>query len=186
MNEVLKTISERYSCRGYTGIPVPDDQLLAIADSALCSPSAMGLAPWHIVIVKDTNLIAEMDRYGLEYLHRNDTAVYERFMTRGGDLFYGAPRMIVVAARPDDSGQISEIDCGIVAQNIALAATSLGVANVICGIAAVCFTGDGKQYFEDKLSFPAGYQFGISVLLGYEKLPGKAHTPDLSKITIVE
>ena len=186
MNETLQNIQKRYSCRGYTDVPVPDDLLHAIAYSGLCAPSTMGSEPWHIVIVKDEALIAEMQEYALGYLQENIPSAYDRCMSRGGKLFYDVRRMIFVAQRPDADGQTPELDSGIVTQNMVLAATSLGVANVICGIARFCFTGDRKEVYEKRLGFPEGYVFGMSLLLGYEKEAGAPHQPDESKITVIE
>jgi len=78
-------------------------------------------------------------------------------------------------------------DCGIVAENIALAAASLGIDSLICGFTAFSFAGDKNREFKNRLGFPEGYEIGIGVLLGYaENHGGKPHTPDLSKISVIE
>ena len=75
------------------------------------------------------------------------------------------------------------LDCGIVSENIALAASSLGIDNLICGLARFSFTGEKGAAFKRRLRFPDGYEFGMAVLLGTAASPGgKPHEPDLSKI----
>ena len=116
-----------------------------------------------------------------------DTGMYDRIMSRGGKIYYNAPCMIVVPIAKAEPAGAELLDCGIVAENIALAATSLGIGNLICGLAAFSFAGEKHDELKERLGFPEGYEIGIAVLLGYAANPGgKPHEPDLSKITIVE
>jgi len=78
------------------------------------------------------------------------------------------------------------IDCGIISQNIALAATSLGIDNLICGFAGLCFAGNKKEHFKEMLGFPEGYEFGVSVLLGYADKKSNPHELDFSKVSVIE
>jgi len=75
----------------------------------------------------------------------------------------------------------------MVVQNIALAATSLGIESLICGLATFSFTGEKGAELKRLLAFPEGYELGLAVLLGYAASPGgKPHTLDLSKISVIE
>lgn len=187
MNDTLNTIAKRYSCRGYTDDMPPDAQLDAIAQAAIQAPSGMNLQPWQIIVVKDKQLIADMEAEGMRVLAAmDDQAFYERIQARGGRLFYNAPCMIVVAIKPPDPNGSELIDCGIVTQNIMLAATSLGIDNVCCGFVGIAFTEQKAAAFSERLQFPKGYIYGMSVLLGYGTEPGAPHVTDPSKITLVE
>lgn len=182
MNEVLKTISQRYSCRDYSNVLPPDDVLNAIAEAAIQSPSAMNNQPWHIIVVKNKELLNDLDREALYILSKmEDQSAYQRMMSRGGRLFYNAPCMYLILKKPG-----SDLDCGIVSQTIALAATSLGLSNVICGLAGLSFSGSRCEEFKIRLSMPKDYEFGMSVLVGMPKAKGTPHIPDKSKISIIE
>ncbi len=173
MNEVLNTIANRYSCRSYTDQTVEREKIEAIALAAIQAPSAVNKQPWQIIVIKDKALINEMDVYGMTQL---DEASHQRIMGRGGKLFYNAPLMMVIAKNGN-----KDLDCGIVAQNITLAATSLGLGNVVCALAGAVFNHD--KY---KKLLPKDYEFAISVLIGYPAHPnGSAHEVDLSKITYI-
>lgn len=187
MNETLQVIAKRYSCRDYKEEMPADELLRAIAGAAAAAPSGMNRQGWQIIVVKDRELIHEMEAEAMSYLEsQEDKSTYNRIMDRGGKLFYGAPCMIVVAIDPTQYAA-SLIDCGIVCQNIALAATSLGLANVICGLTGTAFaSGNRSEEFSNRLGFPKGYAFGISVLLGYENTTKPPHTPDPEKITFIE
>ncbi len=186
MNETLKVIAERYTCRDYRGEMPPDELLRAIAAAAVQAPSGMNRQAWRVIVVKNGELMREMEKEGMARLAAlEDQALYSRIMERGGRLFYGAPAMIVV---PIDPAQYAPalMDCGILCENIALAATSLGIANVICGLTGFAFSGDRAEEFQRRLGFPEGYAFGCSVLLGYANTTRAPHTPDMDKISFVE
>ncbi|MCL2158201.1 MAG: nitroreductase family protein, partial [Oscillospiraceae bacterium] len=68
MNETLKTIAERYSCRDFTGEPLSDNQIKAIVEAALAAPSAVNRQPWHVIAVSDKALIDELDSEGMAVL----------------------------------------------------------------------------------------------------------------------
>lgn len=185
MNETLKTIQARYSCRSYTDQPVEPEKLEAIAQAATQAPSGMNVQPWKIIIVRDKKLVNEMDAEGIRVMKSmEDQSAYERIMGRGGKLFYNAPAMAIITIDPSAS-HLAMLDCGIVTQNIALAATSLGLGSVICAMANIPLSGDKGADFKKRLGFADGQVFGMAVLLGYEKAPGTAHAPDLSKISFV-
>lgn len=182
MNETLQTIKNRYSCRSFTGEPLENEDMEAIALAAVQAPSAMNKQPWQIIVLKDKALIDKMDALVMEHLKsREDKIMYERMMGRGGKLFYNAPCIFYVVKK---IGQ-KDLDCGIVAQNIALAATSLGLGNVICGMARMPLELEKDGEFSSVI-IPEGYEFSTSVLVGKPtQATGTPHEPDLNKIKYI-
>ena len=182
MNETLNTIRRRYSCRAYDGRLPEKEKLEALAFAAVQSPSGMNRQPWQIIVITNKSLIEEMDAEGMRILaEAEDKTVYDRFMSRGGTLFYNAPCMYLILKR---SG--TDMDAGIVCENIALAATSLDLGSVICGMAALPFNGPKGDLYMKKLGFSDGWEFGVAVLVGYGTTENIPHTPDTSKIHYVE
>ncbi len=181
MNETLKTIQNRYSCRSFTGEAIEQEKLEAIALAGVQSPSAMNQQPWEIVVIRDKSLIDEMDAAVMEMLSKQeDKSTYDRMMSRGGKLFYNAPCMYVIAKKVG-----TDLDCGIVTENIALAASSLGLGNVICGLMRLVFDTPQGENFKAKI-ISEGYEFGMSVLVGYAtNNEGTPHVPDVSKIKYI-
>ncbi len=187
MNETLNVIAKRYACRDYKSELPSDEILQAIAEAAIQAPSGMNRQGWRIIVVKDQQLIKDLESEGMSYLSSlEDKSAYHRIMDRGGKLFYGAPCMIVVAIDPRDFSS-AVLDCGIVCENIALAATSLGLGNVICGLTGTAFASSVRgEEFTKRLKFPEGYAYGCSVLLGYANTAKEPHVPDQDKIIVVE
>lgn len=181
MNETLQTIKNRYSCRSYTGTPVEREKIEAIAMAGVQSPSAMNMQPWEIIVIQDKALIDEVDIATMDMLSKkDDKSTYERIMSRGGKIFYNTPCIFVIAKKAD-----ADLDCGIVSENIALAASSLGLGNVICGLMRLAFSTEKGAEFEKKI-IPEGYEFGMSVLVGYAaEENGTPHSVDMSKIKYI-
>jgi nitroreductase len=187
MNETLKTIANRYSCRRFTDRAVPDADLRAIAEAAVQSPSGMNRQFWRIAVVKNKRLLDDMDAEGMRVMSElPDKAMYEHLLSRGGKLFYNARSMVFIAIKEAYPKGAELIDLGIVAQTVCLAATSLGVDNCQCGFTAFCFAGGRAQEFKTRLKLPEGYECGLGVLLGYAGEQGKPHAPDKAKITFIE
>jgi nitroreductase len=184
MNETLKTIARRYSCRSYDGGRMPEKSTLeAIALAAVQSPSGMNRQPWRIVVITDKKFIDEMDDVSMKIIAGyEDKSMYDRFMERGGKMFYDAPCMFLILKKPG-----ADLDIGIVTENIALAAESLGLGNVICGMAGIALNQDSAKGEEFKkkagfYNFGEGWEFGMTVLAGYAKEAKAPHEPDMSKI----
>jgi len=182
MNETLKTIMERYSCRDFTDAPLTDAQIMSLAEAAVAAPSGMNRQPWQVIVVTDKALINELDAEGMGILAAaEDKSGYERMMSRGGKLFYNAPCIIIAASKGANA-----MDCGILIENVALAAHSLGLGNVICGMAGVPLSGPHGDELKKRLQFPAGYEYSIAILVGTPKNSKEPHERDMGKVTFIK
>lgn len=188
MLSTIEAIHTRYSCRAFKDEMPTDEQLTMIAKAGVAAPSGMNRQNWRVIVVKNKALLADLEAEGMKNLAAlPDKGIYERIMSRGGRLYYNTPCMVVIAIPGDSSASAEMLDCGIVTENIALAATSLGLDSLICGLAAFSFAGERGAEFKERLGFPQGYEIGIAVLVGYAQNPGgKPHEMDMSKVSWVE
>lgn len=184
MNDVLKVIGERYSCRSYDGRMPEKEKLDTIALAALQAPSAMNLQPWHVAVVANKAVIDELDAEAMAILAADPDrkAIYQRMMDRGGKIYYNAPAIFLVWQQP---GEVAALDAGIVTQNIALAATSLGLGSVICRLVNIPLNGPGGNDHKAELGCPEGYEFGMAVLVGYATGSGTPHAPEMDKVEYI-
>jgi len=183
MNETLKNIAGRYSCRDFAEAPLTDAQVYELVGAALAAPSAMNRQPWHVSVVTDKALIDELDREGMALLAaEEDKTAYERMVSRGGKLFYNAPCLIVITS---DGSAYAALDCGIMCQNLALAAQSLGLGSCIVGMLRVPLSGPRGPEFKKRLKFQDGYDFSISILVGQAASGRAPHELDRGKVTFV-
>jgi len=184
MNDILKAIAERNSCRDFADTPLTEEQLSTLVDAALAAPSARNLQPWHVIVITDKALIDEMDADGMKVLAaQEDKSSFEQFTARGGKLFYNAPCMFVVVS---DGSTYAAIDSGILCQNVVLAAHSLGLGSVICGMARIPLGSSRGAEFKKRLRFPDGYDYTMAVLVGTANSGKEPHEHDMGKITYIK
>ena len=116
MNEVIKAMLERRSCRSYEARQVEEDALQQILLAGTYAASGMGRQAAKIVVVQDAETI--------EQLRRMNAAVMG---TPDADPFYGASTVCIVLADPDVRTWTE--DGSLVMGNLMLAASTLGVAS---------------------------------------------------------
>ena len=126
MNETLKTLIERRSCRSYKSDPVPQEILDRILEAGTYAATGMGR--------QSPIMIAVTDRETRDRLSRMNAAV----MGANNDPFYGAPVVIVVLA--DRNVGTYLYDGSLVMGNLMNAAHALGVAS--------CWIHRAKEEFE--------------------------------------
>lgn len=157
MNEVIKNIMERRSCRSFDPNRMPTTDLIQqIAEAGTWSPTSRGQQ--HPIIIAVTN--KEMrDR-----ISRMNAAV----MGADSDPFYGAPCMLIVLVKESENAMY---DGPIVMQTMMLAAHSLGLNTCWIHRAKEEFESEeGKQILKD-LGIDGNY-IGIGhVALGYANAP---------------
>jgi len=186
MNETLKIIKERYSCRDFEEQLPTEEQLTAVTQAAIQSPSGMNRQFWHVIVVTNKELISEMEKEGLDNLRNLNESFYQHIISRNGTLFYHAPCMVFFAIKTAQPTGAELIDLGVIAQTTVLAATSTGLASLHCGNVAFAFAGSKNEYFKKRLGFPDDYECGMAVLLGYAKSTSMPHEPNQSKISYIK
>lgn len=175
-NAVLKAIADRRSNRGYAPRQLTEEELSAVMLAAVQAPSARNTQPWHFSIVQNAALLKEFsDDYNR--LQKADP---------GRDiLFFGAPTVIFISTPVEAPTRFSQIDCGIAAQNIALAAHSIGLGSVILGRPMDVFLSENGARYAAAFGFPEGYAFAIAVAVGEPTVSKEAHVVREGMITRV-
>lgn len=164
MNETIKTIKERRSVRTYKGKPVEKEKIEEILECGLMAPNAMHLQPWKFVVLQNKELIGEIARRIKDKLIDDPkySRIKERVKTKPDPIFYNAPLVIFILG--DKQNHWSTLDCSYAAENMMLAAHSLGLASCPIGIAS--HIKEEKDLIE-KLGFDENYELIITLVLGY-------------------
>ena len=184
-NETLNLISARRSHRAYEKTPLTKEQLDALLKAAVESPSAVNRQPWHFTVVRNQELLNEMNEAVWEQMmKRNPEMRSPRFQDKDFHVFYHAPTVIVISGMPDN--HYTEIDGGIAVENIALAAESLDLGSVILGMPRDAFLGERADYFRKALKFPEGWDFVIAIAIGVPKDTKEAHPLKEDRIAFVD
>lgn len=183
-NEVLMTIENRRAHRAYEPKQLSEDQLQAIINAALASPSAVNAQPWHFSVVQDQDLLNRIHQESRTVAMKREAGKRSpRYDDPTFQVFYHAPTVIFLSGNL--SNPYAKMDCGIAVQNIALAAKSLGLGSVILGLPADAFLGDAKEELEQKLQFPEGYGFQIAISIGIATDTKAAHEKHPEKVSII-
>jgi nitroreductase len=183
-NAVLDNIYRRRSVRNFSDKEIPDEIIKELIRAGTYAPTAMNQQPWRFVVVKNRQLVAEYDErakrdFIAAYKDSNIPALsgYLRNMAKPEmRLFYGAPVLILVFATPD---VVNDHDCALAAENMMLAAQSLGIGS--CWIGLAIGLGSDKEFLRE-IGVPAGHKLVAPLIFGYparENLRAPARNADV-------
>ncbi|MEM2273321.1 MAG: nitroreductase family protein [Candidatus Bathyarchaeia archaeon] len=180
MNEIIRVIKSRRSIRKFKSDPIPEDFLGEIMECAILAPNARNQQKWHFTVIQNKEVIAKMARILRENLLNSGIDFFvERAKDPSFDPFGGAPTVILVTA--DKSARFVEFDCAAAAENIMIAAESLGLGSHVMAITEFIFTSEEGKKLKKELGVPEGYEHICTVALGYkdEHPPPKPRRKDV-------
>jgi nitroreductase len=161
-NETLCTIYQRRAIRQYKDKPVPTDIIDQLIDAGRMAPSAINKQPWRFYVLtqkqqiqtfsKDISKVAEKL---FHMSHGVDVSRTEDF------IFHGAPVVIFITAPRDN--EWAPLDIGMCAQNIMLAARSIGLDTCPVGLAKFI---EQTPVYSD-LKVPKDEKVMLAVIVGY-------------------
>lgn len=112
-NQTLETIFNRKSVRKYTERPVEKEKLETLVRAGMAAPSSRDRRPWEFLIVTDRDLLDKM----------GDGLPLARMLKE-------TKQAIIVCGDTVKSENAWQLDCSAAAQNILLAAESMGLGAV--------------------------------------------------------
>jgi len=158
--EVYDCIRSRLTVRNFKPDPVPDWVLTKMLRAARWAPSARNRQPWHFVVVRIRERLAELGR-----------------IASTGSFIAEAPLAIAVVM---ENANRPELDAGRALQQMELAAWSEGVGGCVAGI-----RGEESQRVKELLEIPNEMELITVMAFGYPtdsaKSGGKRRKP-LSQI----
>ena len=165
MNEVLKVLENRRSCRNFKPDMVKQEELKAIIKAGTYAATGMGKQSPIIIAVTNKEL-----RDAMAEENRKIGGWKEGF-----DPFYGAPVVLVVLANKDIPTYI--YDGALVMGNLMNAAESLGVGSIWIHRAKEEFDSEFGKDLLKKLGIEGNYEGIGHCALGYAAEPSKAAAP---------
>ena len=177
-NAVIENIMARRSIRKYKDQAVSRETMDTILKCGINAPNGQNKQSWEIRVVDNPAIMDEIK----ENMAKGNPNL-DAEMVKG--CFRGAPVMVFIAR--DLSYDFSAYDCGLLAENMMLSATSLGVGSICLG-SPVRFIKDSSEsaaIFE-RLGFSEGYELCLCVGFGYADESPEAKPRDWSKVKYVE
>lgn len=158
-------MKSRVSVRDFLPQKVTEEQQKVLEQAALLAPTSLNLQQQRFYFITNQDIINKMTE-GVKRVskQRCELDYLERLSRRNGKVFFGAPLVIVIAV--NKSNNYIDVDAGIAAQNIALAAKEEGLDSVIMAAPDRIFIGSESKEFEELLGFDEGYRFAIALAVG--------------------
>ena len=183
----MEAIKSRRAIRSYEDKPVPESAIETILEAATYAPSAINIQPWKFTIVTSKSEMKKLSDIAKPALLRTLpdvgnvalSALKKSLNDPLYNIFYNAPLLIFVAGA---KGRYDIYDCTMAAQNMMLAAYSLGIGSCWIGT-AVGLANEPKTKAE--LGVPEDHQVHSAIIFGYPKngfpqAPPK-HPPEILK-----
>ncbi|MGD9364384.1 MAG: nitroreductase family protein [Desulfobacteraceae bacterium] len=168
MNETISVIKQRRSIRRFDARQITMDALNAILEAALYAPSATNQQKWHFSVVQNKAMLKKMVQ--ITKTNKLNSEVPFLIQKAGNDdyhTYYHAPTVVIVSG--DQQAKFIMFDCAAAAQNIALAAASLGIGSCIMTSAGFLFASEEGCAMKKELGIPEGYEHVCSIAMGYHK-----------------
>ena len=176
---VIETIMTRRSVRNYKQEPVDREQMAKILECGMYAPSAMNMQPWAVRVVDAPDFIEGVTNIALE--QNPELKEQEGFR----NLFRNAPTVAFIAC-PVESYS-GEFDCGLLSENMMLAAWSMGIGSCCLGSVVPVMNSEAAKPYLERLQFPKEYKLMLAIAFGYPE-PNSTQEPerDLTKAYYIE
>lgn len=178
-NQVIETIMARRSVRKYLPQPVNWDTMQVILDCGINAPNGQNKQSWAIRVVDNPEFINGL------------TEVYKKANPKAAEdpnfrnMFRNAPTVVFIAN--DTAYDFSQVDCGLLGENMILSAWSMGIGSCCLG-GPIRFmkTDPGAAEYLKRLNIPEGYDLLYCIAFGYPDESPAAKPRDASKVMFVE
>ena len=167
---MLDVLRSRRSVRTYKSQPVAKEQVDALLEAVLRSPSSRGFKPWEFIVVSDLQLIKKL----------------ALAKAQGSAFLARAPLAVVVIADTGKSDVWVE-DCAIAAIILQLTAETLGLGSCWAQIRNRPHreSVSAEEYLRELFALPEHFAVECVIGIGYpdeEKIPHPAESLDYSKV----
>lgn len=153
----METICARKSVRTYTGEQITAEELNTILKSANAAPVGLGQYDGvHLTVITNKELLEKIDKAGARMFGKPDIHP-----------LYNAPMLVMVSAKmPPEDGMrnVTYSNAAIIVQNMALAATELGVG--ACHIWGATTATLNDPDILKNLNLPEGFAPCCAITLG--------------------
>jgi nitroreductase len=176
INPVIEAIKSRRAIRSYEDRQVPGSAIQTLLEAATYAPSAINVQPWKFTIITNKDemkrlsdkakpaLIRSLPDVGDEGL----VGLKKRLSDPQYNIFYNAPLLIFVSGA---KSPYTVYDCSMAAQNMMLAAYSLGIGS--CWIGTAVYTANDPKV-KPSLGIPEDHEVYAAIIFGYAKDAPKA------------
>jgi nitroreductase len=177
---IMEAIYRRCSVRSYSPERLDEDTIRTLLAAAVRAPTAVHAEPWAFAILQDRSALKRLsDRAKPLFLEE----VHRAHLDRGGhaldifaspdfNIFYDAGTLIIICGKP--MGPFVVADCWLAAENLMLAAFSMGLGTCVIGSTVPALN---TREIKAELEIPAEFTAIAPIIVG---VPG-GETPRTSR-----
>lgn len=168
-NPVIETIMSRRSIRAYKDQAVPRELLDQVVECGIWAPNAMNAQMWEVRVVTSQEWINGATEAVKKSAESGSPAAKQFEDPAFKNIFRNAPAVIFIGHKvTDQPGAFTQVDCGLMAENMMLAAKSLGLGTVCMASPVATFLKQpvGEPFLK-QLGFSEGYEPLICIGIGY-------------------
>jgi nitroreductase len=183
-NQVVDCIMSRRSIRAYKPEQIKDEELKTILECAINAPSARNSQPWEVRVMQNKDAIENLNKEVIADMIEKRPEAKERFADENASVFFHAPTLLVVAY--DTTQYWGQSDCGMLVQNVLLAAESMNIGSCAVGCCREYINSPKAADFVKSLNLPENYVVYLTVTLGYKAENPDAKPRDDKKVAYME
>ncbi len=182
-NPVIENILSRRSIRAYQERPVNRDTMDLILKCGINAPSGMNRQPWEIRVTDNPEFINGTTRLYVEQM--KDDPRWSSMISDPSfkNMYRNAPTVVFIATPTD---RPSGLDCGLMIENMLLAANALGVGSCCLGGPVNFLKSDIVAPYYDRLGFSEDMELILAIAFGYPAEAPDAKPRDASKVAWVD
>ena len=178
-NEVIETIRSRRSIRQYQDRAVNRDTMQLILDCGILAPNGMNKQSWEVRVVDNPDFIS-----GITEVYKKANPSVEKD-PKFRNMFRNAPTVAFIAHDP--GYDCSQIDCGLLGENMILSAWSMGIGSCcLAGPVRFMNTHPEAASYLQRLGFSEGYELLYCITFGYPDEAPAAKPRLREKVRFVE
>lgn len=178
-NAVIETIMSRRSVRKYKPQAVNRDTMQVILECGINAPNGQNKQSWEIRVVDNPEFINGVTEV---FKKENPNATKDPNFK---NMFRNASTVAFIAN--DTSYDMSQIDCGLLGENMILSAWSMGIGTCcLGGPARFLTTSPAAAEYLKKLDIPEGYQLLYCIAFGYPDETPAAKPRNAAKIKFID
>lgn len=153
----MQAIQERYSCRTYESRAVEQEKVEQLLKAVYATPIAMKrYEDLHVTVITNP-----------DFLEKLDQATAKTYDQLGKHPLYGVPLVFLLSGRTGEGipNSTPYLNGGVAVENLALAATELGLGSVIFG--GPVRTLNAHLELLEQLNLPEGFSPVVALGVGY-------------------
>ena len=178
VNPVVETIMSRRSIRKYKPEAVEREKMQTIVECGINAPNGMNKQSWEVRVVDNPEFINGLT----EIFKKENPKAAERPGFK--NMFNNAPTVVFIANDP--AYDMSQIDCGLLGENMILSAWSMGIGSCCLGGPVHFMKSPAAAEYMKKLGFSEGYELLYAIAFGYPDEMPAAKPREVSKVKFVD